>query len=178
MSVPAVSGASDFYANVGATRDTAAPAAATGEQTLDKDAFLQLLVASLKYQDPSAPMDTSELMAQTTQLSTMEQLVSLTTMAQQSFALQQRSSAASLVGQYVSYVDDQGTTVQGLVESVDLTGPDPLLKIGTAHVSLSYISGVVSKPADPAPDGSGTPAEPAPDPSTDGGQTTSSTAQA
>ncbi|GAA1648039.1 flagellar hook capping FlgD N-terminal domain-containing protein [Georgenia ruanii] len=151
MSVPAVSGASDFYANVGATRNTDAAATAAGEQTLDKDAFLQLLVASLKYQDPSAPMNTSELMAQTTQLSTMEQLVSLTTMAQQSFALQQRSSAAALVGQYVSYVDDKGKTVEGLVKSVDLTSADPLLKIGDAYVSLHYISGVVSKPADPAP---------------------------
>ncbi len=151
MSVPAVSGASDFYANVGAsTLDASTTKAAAGKQSLDKDAFMQLLVASLKYQDPSSPMDTSELMAQTTQLSTMEQLVSLTTMAQQSFALQQRSSATALVGQYVSYLDGNGNTVKGLVESVDLTGPDPLLKIGTANVSLSYISGVVSKPADPA----------------------------
>ncbi|WP_127126466.1 flagellar hook capping FlgD N-terminal domain-containing protein [Georgenia sp. SYP-B2076] len=152
MSVPAVSGASNFFANVGATTDTTATKSASGEQTLGKDAFLELLVASLKYQDPSSPMDTSELMAQTTQLSTMEQLVSLTTMAQQSFALQQRSSAAAFVGQYVSYLDGNGNTVKGQVESVDLTGTDPLLKIGTASVSLSYISGVVSKPADPASD--------------------------
>jgi flagellar basal-body rod modification protein FlgD len=157
MTVPAVSGASEFYRNVGATTDTtAAEAAASGQQSLGKDSFLELLVASLKYQDPSSPMDTSELMAQTTQLSTMEQLVGLTEMAQQSFALQQRSSASALVGQHVTYYDGDGRPVTGLVKSVDLTTETPLVVVGDVAVPLAYIAGVTSAPVGvPAP---GTPA--------------------
>ncbi len=41
---------------------------------LDKDAFLKLLVAQLRYQDPTAPMDTSAFMAQTSQLTSVEKL--------------------------------------------------------------------------------------------------------
>jgi len=41
---------------------------------LDKDDFLELLITELKYQDPLEPMDTSKMMEQTTQLSTMEYL--------------------------------------------------------------------------------------------------------
>ncbi|TRW45629.1 flagellar hook capping FlgD N-terminal domain-containing protein [Georgenia yuyongxinii] len=146
MTVPAVSGASEFYRNVGATTDTTAAEAASGQQSLGKDSFLELLVASLKYQDPSSPMDTSELMAQTTQLSTMEQLVGLTEMAQQSFALQQRSSASALVGQYVTYYDGDGKPVTGLVKSVDLTTETPLVVIGDVAVPLPYIAGVAAPP--------------------------------
>ena len=52
------------YGTAAAGGQAATPTATQG--ALDKDAFLELLVASLKYQDPSSPMDTSELMAQTT----------------------------------------------------------------------------------------------------------------
>ncbi|WP_448070898.1 flagellar hook assembly protein FlgD [Georgenia yuyongxinii] len=162
MTVPAVSGASEFYRNVGATTDTTKGDAASGPQSLDKDSFLELLVASLKYQDPTSPMDTSELMAQTTQLSTMEQLVGLTEMAQQSFALQQRSSASALVGQYVTYYDGAGKPVTGAVKSVDLTTETPLVVVGDVAVPLAYIAGVaaapVAEPVPPAasdPDGAG-----------------------
>ena len=38
-------------------------------------AFLKLLVAQLKYQDPSKPMDSSEFMAQNAQLTALEKAV-------------------------------------------------------------------------------------------------------
>ncbi|MDF2917484.1 MAG: flagellar hook capping protein, partial [Microbacterium sp.] len=58
---------------VGATPTTSAPPPAP-KQTLDSEVFLQLLVAQMKNQDPSSPLDTNEMMAQTTQLAMMEQL--------------------------------------------------------------------------------------------------------
>ena len=43
----------------------AAPAVATGtDETLGKDAFLQMLVPQLQYQDPLNPMDGTEFTAQ------------------------------------------------------------------------------------------------------------------
>lgn len=39
---------------------------------LDSDAFMQLLLAELKYQDPTSPMDSEKMLQQTSQLSTLE----------------------------------------------------------------------------------------------------------
>jgi len=40
--------------------------------TLGKDDFMKLLLAELQYQDPTAPMDTEKILAQTSQLATLE----------------------------------------------------------------------------------------------------------
>ena len=38
------------------------------KQTMDSEVFLKLLVTQLRTQDPSAPMDTNQMISQTTQL--------------------------------------------------------------------------------------------------------------
>ena len=69
------------------TTPPAAPAAPTGERVgalpanpkgaMGKDAFLKLLVAQLKNQDPLSPSDGKEMAAQLAQFSSVEQLVSM-----------------------------------------------------------------------------------------------------
>lgn len=44
---------------------------ATQKKTLDSEVFLKLLVTQLSNQDPSSPMNTNEMIAQTTQLASM-----------------------------------------------------------------------------------------------------------
>ena len=93
----------------GVTAEAKAAAAANkANGELDKEAFMNLLVAQLRNQDPSSPMDTSQMMAQTTQLSTMEKLTELADTQRESFALQMRMAAATLVGQQVTWTDDDG----------------------------------------------------------------------
>jgi flagellar basal-body rod modification protein FlgD len=112
---------------------------------LDKDAFLSLLTASLQYQDPSEPMSTSEIVSQTTALSTMEQLVQLSESQAQSLIAQLNASAAALVGQTVEYTDGQGNTTKGTVMAASFThvdGTDPTLTIGDAAVPYSDVTAV------------------------------------
>ncbi|MGE4294321.1 MAG: flagellar hook capping FlgD N-terminal domain-containing protein [Campylobacterales bacterium] len=40
--------------------------------TLDKDAFLKLLMTQLKYQDPTSPMDTDKMLSQTADMAVIE----------------------------------------------------------------------------------------------------------
>lgn len=53
---------------------TGATTAATNEDksVLGKDDFLKLLLLELKYQDPTAPMDSEKILSQTSQLATLE----------------------------------------------------------------------------------------------------------
>lgn len=47
-------------------------AAAKDKSALGKDDFLKLLLLELKYQDPTAPMDSEKILSQTSQLATLE----------------------------------------------------------------------------------------------------------
>jgi flagellar basal-body rod modification protein FlgD len=59
------------------TTTTTQSATAAGG-TLGKDAFLQILVSQLKYQDPMSPMKADEMLSQLSQLTQVEQLTNLT----------------------------------------------------------------------------------------------------
>ncbi|MGY4643763.1 flagellar hook assembly protein FlgD [Cellulomonas sp. URHB0016] len=121
----------------------------TPSKDLDKQAFLDLLVAQLRNQDPSSPMDSSQLMQQTTQLSVMESLVQLSKTQSESFALQMRTSAAELVGQQVTWTDADGADHTGVASAVSYAGPVPMVKIGDEDVSLDSVSAVTAPVTDP-----------------------------
>ncbi|WP_417564415.1 flagellar hook assembly protein FlgD [Microbacterium sp.] len=120
---------------------TTAPAVQR-KQTLDSDVFLKLLVTQLANQDPSSPMNTNEMIAQTTQLASMERLTSLATTTSESFALNMRQAAAALMGQQAQYNDADGTPHSGTVTAVSFAGPVPTVTIGDATVPLDTVSGL------------------------------------
>jgi flagellar basal-body rod modification protein FlgD len=80
----------------------------TPKKSLDKDAFMTLLVTQLKNQDPMNPSDSSQLAAQLAQFTSVEQLTQLNTaVASQELSLQEAtllsktSLSASLIGRRV-----------------------------------------------------------------------------
>lgn len=119
----------------------AAQQAGTGTATaslgqLDGDAFLKLLVAQLKYQDPMAPSDGSKMMQQTaqfTQVQTMQQLVE---MQQQLMGLQQTAIGSDLIGHRVTATTETGAEVAGVVSGLRFTDDGPLLQVGEHEVPL------------------------------------------
>ncbi|MFB0835356.1 flagellar hook assembly protein FlgD [Arthrobacter halodurans] len=143
-------------------------AARVPKQTMDGEVFLHLLVTQLSNQDPSAPMDTNDMIAQTTQLASMERLTALADTQDAALAVQQRSAAAALVGRLAE--TDAATGIAGLVTAVSFAGDEPLVTIGGLQVPYSQIvavrdasapvSDAPNAPVDPvAPDA---PVEPAP----------------
>lgn len=131
------------------TGSTIDPAAR--KQVLDGEVFLKLLVTQLTHQDPSSPMDTNEMIAQTTQLAMMEQLTSLADSGSEAFALNMRQAATALIGQEAGYKDADGKTVTGIVTKVSFDGPIPQVTIGDKTIALDAITGVTSTTAPAAP---------------------------
>ncbi len=87
----------------------------TSNSSLDKDAFLQLLVAQMKYQDPLEPTSNTEYISQYATFSELEQMQNMS-------ASLELSRASTLVGQTVllKVTDSSGNTtnVQGNVDYV------------------------------------------------------------
>lgn len=123
---------------------TTTTASTSAKQTLNGEMFLNLLVAQLRYQDPSSPMDTKDMMNQTTQLASMEQLTSMSKLTQESFSLQMRMAASNLVGKQVSYTDADGKNVTGVATSVSFADSVPMVTIGDKSIRLDVVSGVAS----------------------------------
>jgi flagellar basal-body rod modification protein FlgD len=115
---------------------------AAPKQTFDREMFLSLLVAQLRNQDPSSPMDTSEMMSQSSQLASMEQLTAVADTGRESFALQMRMAASGLVGQEVSFLDADGVKQTGTVSGVDFTASVPTVTVGEWTVPLDAVSAV------------------------------------
>jgi flagellar basal-body rod modification protein FlgD len=111
---------------------------------LTKDAFLQLLVAQLRYQDPTAPMDSASFMAQTSQLTSVEKLTELATTSRSAFDVQQRLGAASLVGRQVSWTTEDGGSAHGTVGAVTFTSGSPVLRVGETDLPLDQITAVAA----------------------------------
>lgn len=116
------------------------------KQVMDSEVFMNLLVAQLRHQDPSSPMDTNQMISQTTQLATMEKLTNMDTTATENFALQMRTSAAALIGQHISWQDADGTKHSGIATSVSFAGGVPQVTVGEKTVPLDAISGVTTAP--------------------------------
>jgi flagellar basal-body rod modification protein FlgD len=117
------------------------------KQTMDSEVFMSLLVAQLRNQDPSSPMDTNQMISQTTQLAMMEKMNELAVTGQEDFSLQMRIAAAAFVGKDVSYTDAAGATITGVASSVSFAGPVPMVTIDGMEIPLDLISGITATPA-------------------------------
>ena len=110
---------------------------------LDKDDFLKLFVTQLQHQDPMSPMDNDQMVAQMSQLSTVEQLTNLATtngQMAQSLAL---SGAVGLIGHTVTWTDSDKAEHSGVVEKVSTKDGAPSLTVaGTDGVDPSSITQV------------------------------------
>ncbi|RTE94379.1 MULTISPECIES: flagellar hook assembly protein FlgD [Bradyrhizobium] len=90
----------------------------TSSNSVDYNTFLQLLIAEMKNQDPTNPMDTSQYMSQFAQLSTVEQAMQTNSKLDALLSSQSLSQANGLIGKTVSFTDSTGASFSGKVVSV------------------------------------------------------------
>jgi flagellar basal-body rod modification protein FlgD len=113
MSIPTAVKPLPVIGNTSNVDIAATKAAASAKQSSDqKDMFLKLLVAQLQNQDPSAPMDQKDMMAQMTQFSQVEQMTNMVTAMNNLSSTTSLSQSVSLIGKNVTYgaLGPDGTT--------------------------------------------------------------------
>ena len=107
---------------------------------LGRDAFMKLLLAQLRYQDPLQPMDDTDFIAQLAQLNTLEQLERLNQSFEGFMEQQNLMRGAELIGRTVSAMMEGGGIVEGIVSAAKFRNGEVILVIDGTEVSLQSVS--------------------------------------
>lgn len=111
----------------------------TGNTQTDKEVFLKLLTAQLKYQDPLNPMDNTEFVGQLAMFSALEQVMNINNTLEQLATYQVYSNAlligSTIIGKTIITTDGKEYKAQGIAVE------DGVLKIytGEQYISMSQI---------------------------------------
>ena len=115
----------------------------TSKTAVDYQSFLKLLIAEMKNQDPTKPMDSTQYVAQLATFSQVEQSVQTNTKLDQIMQSSALSQADAIIGRSITSADGKTT---GIVASVTLasSGLIAVLQDGT---QVPVTAGVSIKPA-------------------------------
>ena len=91
----------------------------TDKKLLDYNAFLHLLMAQIKYQDPTDPMDPTEHISQLASFSAVEQSVKMNTKLDSLLTAFALSQADSVIGRTVMSADGETTGKVSSVRIID-----------------------------------------------------------
>ncbi len=135
MSIPAIEAVAPPTGMLASTST-----ASTG--SADKEMFLQLLVAQLRYQDPMNPSDTSEFLSQSAQFTALEKMQAVADQTGALLGAQMAFGGAQLVGRQVTYTLGDGTAGSGQVNGVTFGPSGPVLDIGGIEVPIFQVQSV------------------------------------
>ncbi|MDR1985835.1 MAG: flagellar hook assembly protein FlgD [Treponema sp.] len=110
------------------------------QQNLGKDDFLKILITQLSYQDPTAPMEDKEFIAQMAQFSTLDQMTSMATDFSRLAALVAGSEATSALGKSVEIAAGD-KVIQGTVKAVT-RGDNPEVLVQGSYYPWSQVKKV------------------------------------
>ncbi len=115
--------------------NTSKPTVGTSE--LGKDAFLQLLVAQMKYQDPLNPTSDTEWISQLATFSSLKEMQNMS-------ATMANSQALNLVGEMV-IINNENKLIGGKVDYVTLVGGKAYLAVKGELYSIDDLDTVASE---------------------------------
>jgi len=98
---------------------------------LGKDDFMKLLLVELQYQDPTQPMDTEKILAQTSQLATLESSDNTNTALEKlaaSLGSSQQFSTIAAIGKTADLGSDSIVHDKGSTSAFELYFPDSIQK--------------------------------------------------
>lgn len=133
--------------NVGTTNGVDQPvtstttSASSKTSTDDKDMFLKLLIAQMKYQDPSNPTDSTQYLSQMASFTQVEKLEAIADSQAAMATTSQLATAVSMVGSTIDYgAGDDASS--GKVTAVTVVSGVPQLLLGDKKVALTDVTKV------------------------------------
>src|SRR5882757_5797721 len=93
--------------------------------------FIKMMITQLQNQDPTQPMKNSDLLAQMSQIGQLETSTQLQTSLKSTTLQTQIGSASSLIGKSVQGLDANGNPIDGMVNSVKVSGDSVDLQLDT-----------------------------------------------
>ena len=114
----------------------------TSKSGPDKEMFLQLLVAQMRYQDPMNPTDSSQFLAQSAQFTALEKMQDVANQTAMMLSAQMAFGASGLIGKQVSWLGDDGSTKSGVVSSVTFGAKGPQLDVGGSTLPIASVVSV------------------------------------
>ncbi|GHV42028.1 flagellar hook assembly protein FlgD [Spirochaetia bacterium] len=110
------------------------------QQNLGKDDFLKILITQLSYQDPTAPMQDKEFIAQMAQFSTLEQMTGMAGDFAKLTKLLTGSEASSALGKSVE-LSQGDEIIQGSVKAVS-RGTNPQILVNGTYYDWDKVTKV------------------------------------
>jgi len=129
---------------------TAPGKTAARNEPLGQDAFLQLMVAQLRYQDPTSPADSQSFIAQTAQFTSVETLKQIADKMTSMSRNDDLTTIGSLVGSTVQFADSSGGLVDARVTSGRTTETGIMLTLPDREISIDDIVAIVDPSRNPS----------------------------
>jgi flagellar basal-body rod modification protein FlgD len=113
-------------ATIANTNQAAAP---NGFAELSSGEFLEIILSELSNQDPLAPNDTAAILEQLSSIRSIESQVQLDDKLEALVTQNSIASSANMIGKYVTGLNGQNNTVEGMVESLSVKDGKPVLNL-------------------------------------------------
>lgn len=137
MSISALTG-------VGATQGTRQQPSKTqmAGSELGEDAFMTLLLAQLKNQDPLKPMEDRDFIAQLAQFNSLSQLTQMNKTLSEMITTQSMAQASALIGKTVAGTGLDGSDIAGVVTGLHLSSGKVVLDVAGKELPLNGVRSV------------------------------------
>jgi flagellar basal-body rod modification protein FlgD len=110
---------------------------------LDTGAFMKMLISELSNQDPTSPMDSTQIVQQVSQIRAIQSNTQLTETLKDVSLGQAVATASSLLGKQISGLNDQSAKVTGKVDSVTVADGTVKIHVGSNTLSIDNISEIL-----------------------------------
>jgi flagellar basal-body rod modification protein FlgD len=115
-----------FAASAVSSQNQSSSTTGTAKNAVDYQSFLKLLVAEMKNQDPTSPMESTDYVAQLATFSQVEQSVQINSKLDSILQASALTQAASMIGKFITSADGQ---TSGIVAEVKVVSDGVVAKL-------------------------------------------------
>jgi flagellar basal-body rod modification protein FlgD len=101
-----------------------------------------MLVTELQQQDPTQPVDSSQILDQVSQIDQIQSNQSLTTTLNSVLLEQNVATGSSLLNQTIAGTDAKGNAVNGVVSQVSISSGAVQLQVGNSTVPIANVTSI------------------------------------